>query len=439
MKNSARWPRFFTMLLAWSSLGLGIWAISLLGLQVLFGRQLDMLQTSQLSRELSLNIRLTELTLERYPPALIAELTGLDLAVMTRPATPEVVEPSLKRQMSALKQQLCERLSHCPMLIPVTQEGVARGVWIELISPLEPVWLRVGLRSPLGWPPEPTLAGLAFVGALIISAGLFLLLEVERPLRGLERALSRVGEDTESDEVQEIGAPEVQRLTRRFNAMLKRLASNRSERATMLAGIAHDLRAPITRLQFRLSLPELNREERERCARDLESLERITGQFLLFAGGGDGEAPVYLPIDQWLAEVSASHPSDKLQLDLTPLMALVKPVALGRAVANLIDNAFTYGKAPVVLKLKKNLETFSIEVWDQGDGMPQQLWEQALQPFRRLDRSRGAQGHCGLGLAIVSHVVSRHGGDMKFVQKETCTGHATPGNFAVRLQFPLKP
>ena len=51
--------------------------LALLLLQVLFGRQLEL--TLQLGRDLALNIRLSELTLERYPPSLISELTGLDL------------------------------------------------------------------------------------------------------------------------------------------------------------------------------------------------------------------------------------------------------------------------------------------------------------------------------------------------------------------------
>ena len=162
--------------------------------------------------------------------------------------------------------------------------------------------------------------------------------------------------------------------------MVQRLAQNRRERATMLAGIAHDLRAPITRLQFRLSMPQLSADERERCAGDLQSLERITGQFLLFAGGGDSETSVEVPLDQLLAEVASSHPADQLQLQLVSIGLSVKPVALGRAVANLIDNAFSYGAAPVTLKLHAIEDRCCIEVWDQGEGMAQQ-WTEACNRF----------------------------------------------------------
>ena len=68
---------------------LACWMLALLLLQVLFGRQLERIQTLQLGRGLALNIRLSELTLERYPPTLISELTGLELQVSSQPAAPD--------------------------------------------------------------------------------------------------------------------------------------------------------------------------------------------------------------------------------------------------------------------------------------------------------------------------------------------------------------
>ena len=431
MTARAGWGRRLAAAIGWGGLALGSWSLCLLILQGLFGRQIETLQSEQLGRELALNVRLTELALERYPPELVSELTGLNLAVRSRPPAGAVASLPMRRQAEALQQQLCQRLAHCPMVLA---SGEGRVVWIELITPLEPVWLRVGLRSPMAWPPEPTLLGLSLVGAMVIWGGLFLLLEVERPLRKLEKALGRVGDGNDPAAVPAHGAPEVQRLTHRFNAMLRRLAANRQERATMLAGIAHDLRAPITRLQFRLSLPELNADERERCANDLQALERITGQFLLFAGGNDAEEPVDLPLDQLLAEVSSSHSSALLRLELEPVQIVVRPVALGRAVANLIDNAFTYGEPPVVLRLRRQPQHCSIEVWDQGAGMPSHQWDLALQPFQRLDAARGEQGHCGLGLAIVAHVAQLHGGSLQQLHGDATT---VPGRFGIALALPL--
>ena len=425
----------------WSGAFLGSWLISLLLLQALFGRQMDRLQIQQLGRNLALNVRLTELTLERYPPSLISDLTGLDLIVRDKPTQPDQIPATQKRRINELQTVLCDRLSHCPHLLPAGRSEGTTDVWIELISPLEPVWLGSQLPATRGWPPEPMLLLAGVISAIVITGVLYLLIEVERPLRGLETALARVGEGSDPASVPRRGAPEVQRITTHFNAMVERLAANRRERATMLAGIAHDLRAPITRLRFRLSMAALSQNEREACTGDLESLERITGQFLLYAGGGEREAMVTCPIDHWLAEVSAGYSAKDLRLELVSIHADLRPVAMGRAVGNLIDNAFNYGKAPVVVRLKRQKTSVVIEVWDQGEGIPAERWERALQPFQRLDEARGAQGHCGLGLAIVSHVVDQHGGKVQFLRRRPETRHPsnqneTPGQFAVTISIP---
>ena len=70
-------------------------------------------------------------------------------------------------------------------------------------------------------------------------------------------------------------------------------------------------------------------------------------------------------------------------------------------------------------------------MWDQGQGMPANAWDKALQPFQRLDSARGRQGHCGLGLAIVNHVVRTHAGRTAFRQ-----GNGDPGHFAVTITLP---
>ena len=418
---------------AWGTTLLACWMLALLLLQVLFGRQLERMQTLQLGRDLALNIRLSELTLERYPPSLIGELTGLDLQVSSQPAAPDRETQASAQRRQELRQVLCSRLSHCPVLRPAPSRAGTPEVWIELFSPLEPVWLRAPLPIARAWPPPPTLLLLALVGATVMTGVLYLLLDVARPLRKLEDAVARVGEDINRDPVPEQGSAEVRRISRRFNAMVRRLAEGERERATMLAGIAHDLRAPLTRLQFRLSMPELNAEERTCCQSDLEALERITGQFLLYAGGGEREECVKCPLDQWLAETVAGQPREQLHLQLSSISARIRPVALGRAVSNLVDNAFSHGTAPVVVRLQKTESEIAIEIWDQGQGMPASAWERALQPFQRLDSARGRQGHCGLGLAIVNHVVRTHAGRIGF-QK----GNGDPGRFAVIITLPMQ-
>jgi two-component system osmolarity sensor histidine kinase EnvZ len=59
-------------------------------------------------------------------------------------------------------------------------------------------------------------------------------------------------------------------------------------------------------------------------------------------------------------------------------------------------------------------EGFEIQVWDGGDGIAAEHWDQALRPFQRLDLARGGgRGHSGLGLAIADRVARDHGGELR--------------------------
>jgi two-component system osmolarity sensor histidine kinase EnvZ len=282
-------------------------------------------------------------------------------------------------------------------------------VWVELLSPLEPVWLFTPLDASRRGAPDPLLLGLALLAGSISSSLLYLWWEVQRPLQQLEQALAQVGNsESPAAPLPASGSGAVRRLTARFKAMVQRLAANERERSTMLAGIAHDLKSPLTRLRLRLA-----------GEADLDALERITAQFLLFAGGGDAEPAVELPLDAWLAELSAPIEPDQLSLDLEPLQANVQPTALGRAVGNLIDNALSHGRPPLRLVLRRDgQDGFRIEVWDHGEGISAEAWPQALRPFQRLDHARGGTGHCGLGLAIASRVAAFHGGGLERLDDE---------------------
>jgi two-component system osmolarity sensor histidine kinase EnvZ len=190
----------------------------------------------------------------------------------------------------------------------------------------------------------------------------------------------------------------------------------------MLAGVAHDLKTPLTRLRLRLGLGGSSLFGDPRLAEaDLDALERITQQFLLFAGGSDAEPAVSLSLDAWLAELSAPLEDDQLVLDLECLERRVQPTALARAVGNLIDNCLSYGRLPLRLVLRSDQpagQGFRIEVWDCGEGIGPGAWEQALKPFSRLDSSRSGQSHCGLGLAIALRVAKAHGGSLEAMRSE---------------------
>ena len=402
----------------------GFTALALLLLQLLLAQRLEQQQRRQLATQVAGNVLLAELGLERFSPVALADLSNMRLAVGPRPpAAASPVQPAplaLRRQAEALRNDLCRRLSHCPLVWPsgpgAPTRSPGRGAWVELQSPLETVWLFAPIAPRHGWPPDPQLASLALVAGSLASLLLFLALEVQRPLRRLEGALAKVGLDSDLPQpplVASGGTAAVRRLTQRFNAMLNRIEATDRERRTMLAGLAHDLRSPLTRLRLRLaSNGPLAADERRRAEADLAALERITRQFLQFIGAESQEAPVLVPLEALVAE--AANGVAEVQLELEPMRRCVQTIALARAIANLLDNAAIHGQPPLRLVLRSlGQEGFAIEVWDAGPGIAEADWERALMPFQRLDPARSGVGHSGLGMAIAARVAQAHGGSLE--------------------------
>ena len=428
---------------------LGLFALSFLGSMVLFRGlfvyRLAQAQVVQLATNLSKTISLSELALESYPPQAVSRLSGFRILVgfpqaLTRRAgsgatssgATSSVDGSLDRQVQELRRLLCLRLDHCPQLVAVNEP--ARGAWIRLVSPLDQVWMFTPMPVPGLVSTDPLVLSLSLMSGAAIAVALFLWFEIQRPMAKLEKAMAKVGTDASSAAfthplLPQQGLAAVQRLVVDF-AVLERLAANERERQTFLAGIAHDLRSPMTRLRLRIALFEtqgqvssLQAEGLGKLHGDLDALERMTQQFLLVAGSGSRESRIEVPLDALLFEQTAAYDPGSLELDLEPLMALVQPVAMGRAVSNLLDNAMTYGRPPFRLELKPlDGDRFRITVIDSGDGIPPEAIGRALEPFHRLDPARGGEGHCGLGLTIVQRIAISHGGQLEFGWRSTPGG-----------------
>jgi two-component system, OmpR family, osmolarity sensor histidine kinase EnvZ len=398
--------RGWLRLLAYGAAGVGLWLLSLVVVQTLLARRIASAQMARLGTDVAFSLRLGELALERYPMESVAELSGLTLRRELPPAAQQG-----RDQAQALHGELCTQLGFCRDV----RTG-AGNLWVELASPFEPVWLGVPRPQPRRWPPDPLSLGLSLVAAGLGLSTLVLSLEVRRPLRLLEGSLRQLGSGQEPAPLAERGAAAVRRLTRRFNALLLQLEQGRRERATMLAGIGHDLNSPLTRLRLRLHLAEANpmgAAEAGKALADLAALEQITAQFIAFARGQSEEPAAEVELDALLAELAGQVGGMAIDLDLVPLRARVHPTGLARAVANLLNNAASHGAPPVRLQLRPwGAGGFAISVIDAGPGLRPALWAQALQPFQRLDSARGGSGHCGLGLAIAERVARDHGGEL---------------------------
>jgi signal transduction histidine kinase len=115
-----------------------------------------------------------------------------------------------------------------------------------------------------------------------------------------------------------------------------------------------------------------------------------------------------------------------------PVTATVEPDAVGRVVANLLDNAVRHAASRVRVTVAEEGTYRLVTVSDDGPGIPAAERERVFDRFTRLDDARARDaGGSGLGLAIVRELVRRHGGTVTL-------SDASPG-LRVDVRLPAAP
>jgi len=263
----------------------------------------------------------------------------------------------------------------------------------------------------IGW--AALLIALALVGAWLVASG------ISRSLDALTRAARRVGRGETPEQLTEKGPSELRSMARAFNRMAGDLASLERERATVLAGISHDLRTPLARLRLALEMLEGEAAVREGIATDVEEIDSVIGQFLDYARGAD-EKRVPTDLDAVLEELIEGYRRRGLEVAFRAGAGrhAVAPTALRRAVTNLVNNALRHGGTPIEVRAMREGDASVVEVLDRGPGIPASQVERLKQPFTRLNEARGAEGGAGLGLAIVDRIARAHHGSLDFRPRE---------------------
>jgi two-component system osmolarity sensor histidine kinase EnvZ len=258
---------------------------------------------------------------------------------------------------------------------------------------------------------QPLYVGIAIVvlGALVVF--LTSLVIVQRITRPLVLAAERVetfrgGENFEP--LPEQGPRELVSLARSFNTMAREISVLLSNRTTLLAGISHDLRTPLTRMRLALALlPEdLDPKLVARFERNLEVMDGLIGDALRFARGTQ-EQPEEVELVPFVRNVLASfeQPIPLTAENAEGLRLAIAPGALQRVLANVVGNGLQHAEA-----VRVHVDGRRIHVIDSGPGIPVEAREAVFQPFYRLDRSRNVNtGGSGLGLAIVRQLCQAQG------------------------------
>ncbi len=343
--------------------------------------------------------------------------------------TPLTDRPGLALVAAELRHQLGEQTR-----IATEREGV-RGFWISFRIEDDEYWVmlpgeRVERASTLRWIGWGSAAlALALLGAYLI------MFRVTRPLKALAGAARDIGQGRTPPPLEEAGPGEIRTVARAFNQMSQDLARLDTDRALILAGISHDLRTPLARLRLSTEMSGADEATRDGMASDIDEMDKIIGQFLDFARDMAGEQVDTTDLDalaQDVVEQLRRH-GGNIETHLGGLLPTpLRPMAMRRLIANLLNNAHRYAgdAGPVELRTAQQDDTLILEVLDRGPGIPTDDAERLKQPFTRLEAARtGAMG-AGLGLAIVDRVARGHGGNFDLLPREG-------GGLVARVTIPM--
>ncbi len=320
---------------------------------------------------------------------------------------------------------------------PATRFAFARdeveGFWVSFTMDVDEYWVMLprerfepGLGlGLLGW-------GLALL-VLALAGASFIASRIARPLAEVTRAAGRLGRGEAHQPLAESGPRELRTVAAAFNRMAASLDALERERATVLAGISHDLRTPLSRLRLALEMSGAQPDIAEGMGADIEEMDRVIGQFLDYARGED-EARAEGELDALAADVAAAaaRRGERVAFHAGGVPPFpFAPLALRRALGNLVNNALRHAGGAVEVETRAEGNLAVVEVLDRGPGIPAAEIERLKRPFTRLDDARGGGGGSGLGLAIVDRVARAHGGRLELAPREG-------GGLAARLFLALR-
>lgn len=265
-----------------------------------------------------------------------------------------------------------------------------------------------------------------------IIAAIFMRNQV-RPIRRLANAAYLFGKNQLVSPFKPEGAFEVRKAGIAFNQMKERIERQITQRTQMLAGVSHDLRTPLTRMELQLAMMG-NSKDIQGLQADIKEMTRTIDEYIAFAKGDEPEASKSVNLTALLKTIIKKIRTSSVAYDLDlpkSLRILARKHAVERCLTNILLNAQNHGGDKIWISGHKDEENVYINIEDNGPGIPQDKQKEVLQPFYRLETSRNrTTGGSGLGLAIACDIVIAHGGTIDLRD-------SAKGGVCVELMFPV--
>jgi two-component system, OmpR family, osmolarity sensor histidine kinase EnvZ len=438
-KSGLFWRTFF-LLSVLTTLSMGSW----IGIVSMVQRGPQVQQTADLVVSV---VTITKAALTHSAPDLRRELlfelvSNEGIRVLPLEPTDKIEPPPSNRLMPEIAAQVREKLGPDTMFSRRVND--IPGFWISFHIAEDRYWLMLERERLAGMTSVQWLGWASVVGVLSVLGAALISSLVNMPLARLTAAARAIAQGKRPSPLPEKGSQEIIEANRSFNQMVEDLAQLEKDRAVILAGISHDLRTPLARMQLEVEMANLSPEAREGMHSDIAQMDAIIGQFLDYAKPTEAATFVAVDLSGMLddaAREAARIANMQVTSNIEPgVHVLGNATDLRRVINNVIENARRYARTPGTdctdieiacqVKLTGHGRRAVVTLQDRGPGVPEDQIAQLLKPFTRLDTARGQANGAGLGLAIVERVVSRHNAELTLRNRDG-------GGLVVQLALPL--
>jgi two-component system sensor histidine kinase RstB len=216
-----------------------------------------------------------------------------------------------------------------------------------------------------------------------------------------------------------------------LNQLADRIGQLLSDERDLMRTVAHEVRAPISRMRFRIDmLQEAESDQRERhlsgLVTDLRQVDSLFEELLTYVAFDefDHERPELTTstfclgeaVRLVVSEIADTAPHVEISVEGNgEAMVVANRKLFDRAVANLVRNAVNYCNTRVSVVMRRFPKASVVDVQDDGPGIPELERPRVIKPFVRLERAGRKVRGTGLGLAIVTRIMNLHHGSLHLV------------------------
>ena len=246
-----------------------------------------------------------------------------------------------------------------------------------------------------------------------------------QPLKRLGIITKSFGRGVDTPNLKPTGSSEVRGLISDFNNMQNNINSTFENQRNMLAGISHDLKTPLTRIN--LMIEELNNEEiKSSISKNISEMNIMLNHYLDFIKNEKNENLDETIADNLIQDITNNYQKISI-LRNDSKKVLIRKNQVKRALINILDNANKFAEN-IYLSSTIQSDNWLISVEDDGPGT-NLTEEQLVRPF--VKGSEQLNQGTGLGLSIVQKLIKLNNGELKF-------GKSNYGGLKVTISFEIQ-